>query len=94
MTDKYAGQSPQERHSNEIEDQWRFDQVAGTNATRLTFDEARELLELPLEQRPRVYCLWNAQIVRAHSVQKLIQYWPATFIWTKTTTIHDMVRRA
>ena len=71
-----------------------FEKVAGTNATRLTFDEARELLEAPPEHRPRVYVLWDGQIVRAHSVQKLIQYWPAEFIWTKTTTIQDMVRRA
>lgn len=72
-----------------------FHEVAGDTATRLTFAEARELLELPLEQRPRIYCLWHDQIVAPKSTIMLDKYeQDGLAIWTKTTTIHDMIRKA
>ncbi len=71
-----------------------FQKVAGPKATRVDFDTARELLEQEPSKRPRIYALWEGQIVKIASVEKLIQYWPTQALWVSGTTISDLIQKA
>lgn len=64
------------------------------NDTRITPDEARELLAAPSGSRPRIYGMFEGQIVGIKSVYYLERY-PTDDLWVSgTTTVSDMIRRA
>lgn len=72
-----------------------FAKVARPNSERVGLSRVREMMSAPAGERPRVYALWNGQVVAVTSTYYVDRYQDAARAWwIGHTTVQDMIRPA
>lgn len=73
-----------------------WDKIKTDRSEWITSEQARELLDVPGPERPRVYGYWDGFIVKVSSVQMLLKYTESAAglerLWVSHTTISDLIK--